>query len=173
MGLKPCSWVLSNCQRFYQGFETMFLKEGKSATRFLSFRNHAPGRGHAADTFSEVSKPCAWKGASRRHAFWGFETMFLEGGHAVNAFTKVSKPCSCQRNFWSFEIMFRSSDGLVYLLMRLQNDKTHDHSFAYVYLLTRRQNDKILRCFQGLSHSCAMVNHVRCYRGEIATAKRM
>ena len=136
MGLKPCSWVLLNCQRVYQGFKTIFLD--------VASRRHV----------SLVSKPCAWKGTSRRCVFLSFETMFLEGGmpstrlarfrnHAPgreqvgDAFSLVSKPCSwkgaCRRHvFWGFEIMFRSSDSLVYLLTRWQNDKTLDHSFAYM-----------------------------------------
>ena len=41
----------------FLGFETMRLEGSMPSTRFLRFRNHAHGGGHAADTFSEVSKP--------------------------------------------------------------------------------------------------------------------
>ena len=187
MGLKPCSWVLSNCQRVYQGFKTIFLNVACSRHVSLVSKPCA-WKGASRRRISLVSKPCAWKEACRQRVFWGFETMRMEGGMPSTRFLRfrnhipergmsptrflgfetmllegcrpstrlarfrnhmflnvasrqrislVSKPCSwkgaCHRHvFWGFEIMFRSSDSLVYLLTRWQNDKTLDHSFAYM-----------------------------------------
>ena len=153
MGLKPCSWVLSNCQRVYQGFKTIFLNVACSRHVSLVSKPCA-WKGASRRRISLVSKPCAWKEACRQRVFWGFETMRMEGGMPSTRLARfrnhmflnvasrqrislVSKPCSwkgaCHRHvFWGFEIMFRSSDSLVYLLTRWQNDKTLDHSFAYM-----------------------------------------